>query len=53
MDLKEFKNLIDLFLYQAKKQNSQSIFLEWLNPKNKKNLLGARQILAFINLQKN
>ena len=36
MDLKEFKNLIDLFLYQAKKQNSQSIFLEWLNPKNKK-----------------
>jgi len=36
MDLKEFKNLIDLFLYQAKKQNAQSIFLEWLNPKNKK-----------------
>ena len=36
MDLKEFKNLIDLFFYQAEKQSSQSVFLEWLNPKNKK-----------------
>ena len=36
MDLKEFKSLIDLFFYQAEKQNPQSAFLEWLNPKNKK-----------------
>jgi len=36
MDLKEFKSLIDLFFYQAGKQNSQNAFLEWLNPKNKK-----------------
>ena len=36
MDLKEFKSLIDLFFYQAGKQNSQNDFLEWLNPKNKK-----------------
>ena len=36
MDLKEFKSLIDLFFYQAGKQNPQSAFLEWLNPKNKK-----------------
>jgi len=36
MNLNEFNNLIDLYFYQAKKQNSQSIFLEWLNPQNKK-----------------
>ena len=35
MNLKEFNSLIDLYFYQAKKQSSQSIFLEWLNPKNK------------------
>ena len=36
MELKEFKSLIDLFFYQAEKQNPQNAFLEWLNPKNKK-----------------
>ena len=36
MDLKRFTSLIDLFFYQAGKQNPQSAFLEWLNPKNKK-----------------
>jgi long-chain acyl-CoA synthetase len=36
MNLNEFKSLIDLYFYQAKKQNPQSIFLEWLNPQNKK-----------------
>jgi len=36
MNLNEFNSLIDLYFYQAKKQNSQSIFLEWLNPQNKK-----------------
>ena len=36
MNLSEFNSLVDLFFYQAKKQNSQSPFLEWLNPKNKK-----------------
>ena len=35
MNLNEFNSLIDLYFYQAKKQNSQSNFLEWLNPKNK------------------
>jgi len=38
MDLKEINSLTDLFFYQAKKQNPKSIFLEWLNPKNKKKL---------------
>ena len=36
MNLNEFNSLTDLFFYQAKKQNPKSIFLEWLNPKNKK-----------------
>jgi len=35
MNLQEFNSLIDLYFYQAKKQNSQSNFLEWLNPNNK------------------
>ena len=36
MILKEFNNLIDLYFYQAKKENPNTPFLEWLNPKNKK-----------------
>ena len=36
MDLKRFTSLIDLFFYQAGKQDPQNDFLEWLNPKNKK-----------------
>ena len=35
MNLNEFNSLVDLYFYQAKKQNPQSVFLEWLNPKNK------------------
>ena len=36
MNLNEFNSLTELFFYQVKKQNSQSSFLEWLNPENKK-----------------
>ena len=36
MKLTEFNSLTDLFFYQAEKQDPKSIFLEWLNPKNKK-----------------
>jgi len=36
MNLKEFNSLVDLFFHQAEKENSQTPFLEWLNPKNKK-----------------
>ena len=35
MNLKEFNSLVDLYFYQARKKNSQSNFLEWLNPNNK------------------
>tara|TARA_B100000686_G_C16741601_1_gene946919 strand:- start:207 stop:1925 length:1719 start_codon:yes stop_codon:yes gene_type:complete len=36
MNLSNFNSLTELFFYQASKQNKNSIFLEWLNPKNKK-----------------
>ena len=36
MALNEFKNLVDLFFYQVKKQNPQTAFLEWLSSKNNK-----------------
>jgi len=36
MNLDNFNNLIELFFYQAEKQDPKSIFLEWLNPNNKK-----------------
>jgi long-chain acyl-CoA synthetase len=36
MNLDNLNNLIELFSYQADKQNKKSIFLEWLNPNNKK-----------------
>ena len=35
MNLQEFNSLTDLFFYQAEKKNSESDFLEWLNPKIK------------------
>ena len=36
MNLDKLNNLIELFSYQAEKQNKESIFLQWLNPNNKK-----------------
>ena len=36
MNLKEFNSLVDLFFYKAEKENPNTDFLEWLNPKNKK-----------------
>jgi long-chain acyl-CoA synthetase len=36
MNLEKFNSLIELFFYQAEKQDSKSIFLQWLNPNNKK-----------------
>ena len=36
MNLNNLNNLIELFVYQANKQNKKDIFLEWLNPSNKK-----------------
>jgi len=36
MNLDNINNLIELFANQANKQNKKDIFLEWLNPSNKK-----------------
>jgi len=36
MNLDNLNNLIELFSYQAEKQNKKNIFLQWLNPNNKK-----------------
>jgi long-chain acyl-CoA synthetase len=36
MNLDNLNNLIELFSFQADKQNKKDIFLEWLNPLNKK-----------------
>ncbi len=36
MSLDNLNNLIELFANQANKQNKKDIFLEWLNPSNKK-----------------
>ena len=35
MNLDNFNSLIELFFYQAEKQNSKSVLLQWLNPNNK------------------
>jgi long-chain acyl-CoA synthetase len=37
MNLNDFNSLIELFFYQLEKQDPKSIFLQWLNPNNKKN----------------
>ena len=36
MNLDNFNNLVELFFYQAEKQKPDNIFLEWLNPNNRK-----------------
>ena len=36
MNLDNLNNLIELFSYQSDKQNKKNIFLQWLNPNNKK-----------------
>ncbi len=36
MNLDNLNNLVELFAHQANKQNKKDIFLQWLNPSNKK-----------------
>ncbi len=36
MNLDNFKSLVELFFYQAEKQDPKSVFLKWLNPNNNK-----------------
>ncbi len=52
MNLSEFDNLTDLFFYQAEKKNSQEIFLEWLNPVNRKKFTWLETISNIYKLSK-
>ena len=36
MNLDNFSSLVELFFYQAEKQDPKSVFLKWLNPNNNK-----------------
>ena len=53
MNLDNFNNLIELFFYQAEKQKPESIFLEWLNPNNRKNFSWAETKQNIFKLSKN
>ena len=52
MDLKKFNSLIDLFFSQSEKQKPTNIFLEWLNPKNKKKFTWSETSLNIYKLAK-
>ena len=52
MKLENFNNLIELFFYQAEKQNPKSILLQWLNPNNKKSFTWEETKLNIFKLSK-
>ncbi len=52
MNLKKFNNLTDLFFYQADKQNSEDVFLEWLNPVNRKKFTWSETTSSIFKLTK-
>jgi len=52
MNLKEFNNLVDFFFYQADKQNPNEIFLEWLNPINRKSYSWLETVLNIYKISK-
>ena len=52
MKLENFNNLIELFFYQADKQDPKSILLQWLNPNNKKSFTWEETKLNIFKLSK-
>jgi len=52
MNLEKLNSLIELFFYQADKQDQKSIFLEWLNPNNKKTFTWEETKLNIFKLSK-
>jgi len=52
MNLDNFNSLIELFFYQEDKQDNKSIFLQWLNPNNKKNYTWEETKLNIFKLSK-
>ena len=52
MNLNNFNSLIELFFYQSQKQDSKDIFLQWLNPSNKKTFTWEEAKLNIFKLSK-
>ena len=52
MNLDSLNNLIELFANQANKQNKKDIFLEWLNPSNKKSYTWEQTEMNILKLSK-
>ena len=52
MNLDNFNSLIELFFYQTEKQDSKSVFLQWLNPNNKKTFTWEETKLNIFKLSK-
>ena len=52
MNLDNFNNLIELFFYQEEKQDNKSVFLQWLNPNNKKTFTWEETKLNIFKLSK-
>jgi len=52
MNLNNLKSLIELFFYQSDKQDQKSIFLQWLNPNNKKTFTWEETKLNIFKLSK-
>ena len=52
MNLDNFNSLIELFFYQEEKQDNQSVFLQWLNPNNKKTFTWEETKLNIFKLSK-
>ena len=52
MKLENFNSLIELFFYQTEKQDSKSVFLQWLNPNNKKTFTWEETKLNIFKLSK-
>jgi long-chain acyl-CoA synthetase len=53
MNLNNLNNLIELFVNQANKQNKKDIFLEWLNPNNKKTYTWEENTKEYFKIIKN
>ncbi len=52
MNLDQFNSLVDLFFYQAKKQNPKGIFLEWLNQSGRRSFTWEDTVLNIYKLSK-
>ena len=48
MNLDNLNSLVELFFIQVDKQDQKSIFLQWLNPNNKKTLNFCVQLILKI-----